>query len=89
MSEIINLLAEEEKFIQAMTTLLSFGVIKYIVIPLLQDLNDWRKEYFNNLLLLLPFLINQHLLPQRYLHRQLEMILVQSHQPTLGKCKFF
>jgi hypothetical protein len=46
MSEIINLLGEEEKFIKAMTGLILFGVLKYIVITLLQDLNDRRKFYF-------------------------------------------
>jgi hypothetical protein len=47
MKEVINLLAEEERWVQAITGLLTFGVMKYIVVPLLQDLNDFRKSYFN------------------------------------------
>jgi hypothetical protein len=47
MKEVINLLAEEERWVQAITGLLTFGVMKYIVVPLLQDLNDFRKSYLN------------------------------------------
>jgi hypothetical protein len=46
MAEIINLLAEEKMWVQAITGLLTFGVMKYIVVPLLKDLNDARKAYF-------------------------------------------
>jgi hypothetical protein len=40
-------LGEEERFIQAIKGLISFGVFKLIVVSLLQDLNEKRKEYFN------------------------------------------
>jgi hypothetical protein len=45
MNQIINLLGEEERFIQAITGLISFGVFKFIVVPILKDLNEKRKEY--------------------------------------------
>jgi uncharacterized membrane protein YgaE (UPF0421/DUF939 family) len=47
MNQIINLLGEEERFIQVIIGLISFGVFNFIVVPLLHDLNEKRKEYFN------------------------------------------
>jgi hypothetical protein len=35
LNEVVNLLAEEERYVQAITALLTFGVFKYIVFPLL------------------------------------------------------
>jgi hypothetical protein len=37
MNQVINLLAEEERNVQAITALLTFGVFKFIVEPLLED----------------------------------------------------
>jgi hypothetical protein len=34
LNEVVNLLAEEERYVQAITALLTFGVFKYIVFPL-------------------------------------------------------
>jgi hypothetical protein len=47
MNQFINLLAEGERWVQAISGLLTFGVFKFIVVPLLRDLNDLRKSYFN------------------------------------------
>jgi hypothetical protein len=44
-NQIINLLGHEEKYLQTIMGLLTFGVFKYIVFPFLKDLNDPRKEY--------------------------------------------
>jgi hypothetical protein len=46
MNQIINSLGGGERFIQAITGLISFGVFKFIVVPILKDLNEKRKEYF-------------------------------------------
>jgi hypothetical protein len=42
----IQMLSEEERYVQAITALLTFGVFRYIVLPLLDDLNKKRKLYF-------------------------------------------
>jgi hypothetical protein len=35
----IQMLSEEERYVQAITALLTFGVFRYIVLPLLDDLS--------------------------------------------------
>jgi hypothetical protein len=37
-NQIINLLGHEEKYLQTITGLLTFGVFKYIVFPFLKDI---------------------------------------------------
>ncbi len=44
-NQIINLLGHEERYLQTIMGLLTFGVFKYIVFTFLKDLNDQRKEY--------------------------------------------
>lgn len=43
MSQIIDRLGDEEKYIQALTGFVSFGIFKFIVWPYLKDLNEMRK----------------------------------------------
>jgi hypothetical protein len=85
MTQIINLLGEVEKFVQAIKGLISFGVFKFIVVLLLQDLNEKRKDYFLKLLLLLTIRLHHHLNH----HHQLILLVFQSLLPSLGKRKFF
>jgi hypothetical protein len=58
LNEVVNLLAEEERYVQAITALLTFGVFKYIVFPSLSylpqsfwkiRLNKWsfKNKYFS------------------------------------------
>ncbi|EFX72039.1 hypothetical protein DAPPUDRAFT_326636 [Daphnia pulex] len=42
-SQIIDRLGDEEKYIQALTGFVSFGIFKFIVWPYLKDLNEMRK----------------------------------------------
>jgi hypothetical protein len=84
-------LGEEEKYVQTITGLISFGVFKFIVIPLFQEVNDKRKEYLKkNLLLLLRLhhLLNHH---HQLIRLVLQSLLLVLHSllPSLGKRKFF
>jgi hypothetical protein len=89
MSQIINLLGEEEKFIQAITGLFSLESSDSLWSSRTSMIS--AKSISANLLLLLPFQLNHHLHHQHHLHHhhQLEMLVVQSHQPSLGKGNFF
>jgi hypothetical protein len=98
MSQILNLLGEEEKYVQTITGLISFGVFKFIVIPLLQEVNDKRKEYIKKKLLLLlrlHHLLNHHhqlirlVLQSLLLMLQSLLLILHSLLPSLGKRKFF
>ncbi len=91
MSQIINLLGEEENYVQTITGLISFWVFKFIVIPLLQEVNDKRKEYFKkNLLLLvrLHHILNHH---HQLIRLVLQSLLLVLHSllPSLGNRNFF
>ncbi len=46
MSQINDLSGDEEKYIQALTGLVSFGIFKFLVVPYLKDLNEMQKAYF-------------------------------------------
>jgi hypothetical protein len=87
MNQVNNLLAEEERNVQAITALLTFGVFKFIVEPLLEDEKiEMRSANRTSINLLLPLhKINQSLLRNLLrLQQPLQVIFVQSHQTTLG-----
>jgi hypothetical protein len=89
MAQIVNLLAEEERWIQAIFVFLTFGVMKYVVVPYLQDLNDSRRAYISPNVKLLK--IKQSLQPLKTNEEiLLHKLPLKIHQPTIcnGKGNF-
>ncbi len=71
MSQINDLSGDEEKYIQDVTGLVSFGIFKFLVVPYLKDLNEMRKAYFKKA---------TQQKKERFFHRQTESVKIETEK---------